>query len=62
VTYDSKEEERRHVMASKKRTQRRKVTRVRVRAIRRSEPDWDRFAWALLQHTKSLIDKERQKP
>jgi hypothetical protein len=52
-------------MPSKKRSKKRKVRRVtgvRVRAVRRSEPDWDRFAWALLQYTKSLIEKERPKP
>lgn len=28
----------------------RRLERVSVRAERRNEPDWDRFAWALLQH------------
>lgn len=62
MTYDSKEVERRHVMTSKKKQRRKKVTRVSVRAERRSEPDWDRFAWALLQYTKDLVQKERPKP
>jgi hypothetical protein len=63
VTYGSKEVEGRHVMASRNKQRRRKVRRVRVRAERRSEPDWDRFAWALLQYTKSVSSKkERPKP
>lgn len=33
---------------------RRRLKRVSVRADRRAKPDWDRFAWALLQHTKTL--------
>lgn len=49
-------------MASRRKKRWKKVTRVRVRAERRSEPDWDRFAWALLQYTKSLNKKERPKP
>jgi hypothetical protein len=49
-------------MAGNKKKGRKKITRVRVRAERRSEPDWDRFAWALLQHAKSLSKRERPKP
>jgi hypothetical protein len=33
---------------------RRRLKRVSVRADHRDQPDWDRFAWALLQHTKTL--------
>jgi hypothetical protein len=39
-------------MPKKRKTTRRKLQRVSVRAEMRSEPDWDRFAWALIQHTK----------
>lgn len=31
-----------------------RLKRVSVRAEHRDQPDWDRFAWALLQHTKVL--------
>lgn len=40
--------------SSKKPSSRARLKRVSVRAERRDQPDWDRFAWALLQHTKSL--------
>jgi hypothetical protein len=30
----------------------RRLERVSVRAERRNEPDWDRFAWALLQYVR----------
>ena len=36
-------------MPRKRKTNRRRLERVSVRAELRSEPDWDRFAWALLQ-------------
>jgi hypothetical protein len=32
---------------------RKRLKRVSVQAEKRNQPDWDRFAWALLQHTKS---------
>jgi hypothetical protein len=31
-----------------------RLGRVRVRAERRPEPDWDRFGWALLHYAKTL--------
>jgi hypothetical protein len=31
-----------------------RLQRVSVRAERREEPDWDRFAWALLQYARLL--------
>lgn len=33
-------------------TPRKRLTRVSVRAERRPEVDWDKFAWALLQHAR----------
>lgn len=36
----------------KKPTSRRYLQRVSIRAERRTEPDWDRFAWAVLQHVR----------
>lgn len=41
-------------MPRKRKTNRKKLTRVSVRAELRSEPDWDRFAWALLQYARIL--------
>lgn len=31
-----------------------RLERVSIRAERHDQPDWDRFAWALLQYTKTL--------
>jgi hypothetical protein len=39
-------------MPKKRKTKRRKLKRVSVRAELRPEPDWDKFAYALLQHTR----------
>lgn len=33
---------------------RKRVQRVSLKAERRDQPDWDRFAFALLQHTKTV--------
>ena len=41
-------------MPRKRKTNRKRLERVAVRAERRAEPDWDRFAWALLQHARLL--------
>jgi hypothetical protein len=38
-----------------------KLTRVSVRAERRDEVDWDRFAWALLQYSRLLLAQEEAK-
>jgi hypothetical protein len=43
-----------------KKHKRQRLTRVRVRAERRRQPDWDRFAWALLLHTKRLMEREEK--
>jgi hypothetical protein len=37
-----------------------RLTRISVRGELRSEPDWDRFAWALLQYAKLLNAREEQ--
>jgi hypothetical protein len=34
-----------------------RLKRVSIRAERHDQPDWDRFAWALLQHTKAMSQK-----
>ena len=41
-------------MRKRKNPPRRRLERVSVRAECRTEPDWDRFAWALLQHARLL--------
>jgi hypothetical protein len=51
----------------KKTTNRKRLQRVSVRAELRQEPDWDRFAWALLQYARLLsanqqADKKNSKP
>jgi hypothetical protein len=48
-------------MPRKRKTTRKRVQRVAIRAERRSEPDWDRFAWALLQHARILSEQQRTK-
>lgn len=39
-------------MPRKKTTNKKRLERVSVRAERRPEPDWDKFAYALLQYVK----------
>lgn len=41
-------------MPRKRKSTRKRLERVSIRAERREEPDWDRFAWALLQHARIL--------
>jgi hypothetical protein len=41
-------------MPRKKKSTRARLKRVTVRAEPHPEPDWDRFAWAVLQHARSL--------
>lgn len=48
-------------MPRKRKTTRKKLERVRVRAERRQEVDWDRFAYALLQHARLLSEQEQAK-
>jgi hypothetical protein len=47
-------------MPRRRKTTRKKLRRIVVRSERRSEPDWDRFAWALLQHARMVSEAERQ--
>ena len=47
-------------MPRKRKTNRKRLERVSIRAQRRSEPDWDRFAWALLQHARLLSANKKQ--
>jgi hypothetical protein len=41
-------------MPRKRKATKKRLQRVSVRAELRDEPDWDRFAWALLQHARIL--------
>lgn len=43
----------------RKTTPRKRLTRVSVRAERRPEVDWDKFAWALLQHARIVAAQEK---
>jgi hypothetical protein len=47
-------------MPKRRKTTRKKLRRIVVRSERRSEPDWDRFAWALLQHARMVSEAEQQ--
>lgn len=49
-------------MPQKRKPTRKRLTRVSVEAELREEPDWDRFAWALLQYARILaIQAEDEK-
>ena len=48
-------------MPSKRKGKRKRLQRVSVRAERRAEPDWDKFAWALLQHAR-ILAANKDKP
>ena len=39
-------------MPRKRKSTRKRLQRVSVRAELRDEPDWDKFAWALIQHVR----------
>jgi hypothetical protein len=45
-------------MPRKRKTTKGRLQRVSIRAERREEPDWDRFAWALLQYTKIISARQ----
>lgn len=50
-------------MPRKKKPTRKRLDRVSIRAELRPEPDWDRYAWALLQYAKVLAgDKPPKRP
>jgi len=50
-------------MPRQKKIGKKRLTRVVVEAEPRDEIDWDRFAWALLQHCRSVIEsRESNKP
>lgn len=41
-------------MPRKSKSSRKRLRRVSVRAELRDEPDWDKYAWALLQYARIL--------
>jgi hypothetical protein len=45
-------------MPRKRKTNRKKLERVSIRAERREQVDWDRFAYALLQHARILSEQQ----
>jgi hypothetical protein len=45
-------------MPRKRKTSRRRLERVSIRAERREPIDWDRFAYALLQHARIVSERE----
>lgn len=47
-------------MPKTKKTRRKRLQKVSIRAERHSEPDWDKYAWALLQHVR-LLNKQANK-
>jgi hypothetical protein len=49
-------------MKERKQPKRRRLQRVSIRAQRRKEPDWDRFAWALLQYVRLVNERATDKP
>jgi hypothetical protein len=44
-------------MKKRRYTKQKRLQRVSIRAERKKEPDWDRFAWALLQYVR-LANKQ----
>jgi hypothetical protein len=49
-------------MPKQRKSHRKRLERVSIRAERRDEPDWDKFAWALLQHARLLLAGKPVKP
>jgi hypothetical protein len=48
-------------MPKKRKATQKRLQRVSIRAERLEEPDWDRFAWALLQHARILSASKQAK-
>jgi len=46
-------------MPRKAKTSKKRLARVSVEAEERDEIDWDRFAWALLQYARVLVENEK---
>ncbi|HEV2973701.1 MAG TPA: hypothetical protein VGX69_01735 [Solirubrobacteraceae bacterium] len=48
-------------MPKKRKNTRKRLQRVSVRAELRDEPDWDKYAWALLQYARLLSANKQAK-
>jgi hypothetical protein len=48
-------------MGKRRYTKQKRLQRVSIRAERSNEPDWDRFAWALLQYVRLLNQQASDK-
>jgi hypothetical protein len=48
-------------MPKKRKTNKKRLERVSIRAELRPEPDWDRFAYALLQHARILSEQAKKR-
>lgn len=48
-------------MPRKRKPTKKRVQRVSVRAERREQVDWDKFAWALIQHVRVQQQAARKK-
>lgn len=46
-------------MPKQEKIRKKRLTRVSVEAEERDEIDWDRFAWALLQYARVLVENEK---
>jgi hypothetical protein len=49
-------------MPRKKRSSKTRLEKVNIRVERREEVDWDKFAWALLQHVRLTSTGNSTKP
>lgn len=45
-------------MPKKAKSGKKRLERVTVKGELRDEPDWDRFAWALLQYVRLLMETD----
>ena len=49
-------------MPRKRKPTKKRLKRVSVRAELRDEPDWDKFAWALIQHVRIQQQAAKKRP
>jgi hypothetical protein len=47
-------------MPRKKKSNRKRLSGVRVHGQLRPEPDWDKFAYAMLRYARLLMDEEKR--
>lgn len=46
----------------RKPSSRKRLRRIAIRSDKKDEPDWDRFAWAVLQHARLLNQQRESNP